>query len=59
MSDDGQPTVVSVSRLIARHHVPIFELIADPARQPEWDGNDNLVAPQPDSASGASVTRSR
>jgi hypothetical protein len=44
MSDDARPTVVSASRLIARHHVPIFELIADPARQPEWDGNDNLVA---------------
>lgn len=31
-------------------HAPadkIFELIADPARQPEWDGNDNLAqAPQ-------------
>jgi len=22
----------------------IFELIADPSRQPEWDGNDNLAA---------------
>jgi hypothetical protein len=44
MSDDGLPTVVVASCLIARHHVPIFELIADPARQPEWDGNDNLVA---------------
>lgn len=22
----------------------IFELIADPSRQPEWDGMDNLVA---------------
>lgn len=25
----------------------IFELIADPARQPEWDGNDNLAAAAP------------
>lgn len=25
----------------------IFELIADPSRQPEWDGNDNLAAAEP------------
>lgn len=31
-------------------HAPadlIFELIADPARQPEWDGNDNLLDAAP------------
>jgi uncharacterized protein YndB with AHSA1/START domain len=33
---------VSASRTIAAPSASIFELIADPARQPEWDGNDNL-----------------
>ena len=39
-----QPRVVSVSREIAAGPGPIFELIADPAAQPRWDGNDNLAA---------------
>jgi uncharacterized protein YndB with AHSA1/START domain len=34
--------VVSVGREVAARPEVIFELIADPARQPEWDGNDNL-----------------
>ncbi|MFP5021027.1 SRPBCC family protein [Pseudonocardia phyllosphaerae] len=38
-----QPTVVTSSREIAADAARIFELIADPARQPSWDGNDNLV----------------
>jgi uncharacterized protein YndB with AHSA1/START domain len=37
------PKVVSASREIAAAPGPIFELIADPAEQPRWDGNDNLV----------------
>jgi len=36
--------VVSASREIAAGPRPIFELIADPAAQPCWDGNDNLAA---------------
>jgi uncharacterized protein YndB with AHSA1/START domain len=40
--------VVSVSRRIAAPAAVIFELIADPARQPEWDGNDNLAQAAPD-----------
>lgn len=32
------------SRDVAAPAERIFELIADPARQPEWDGNDNLGA---------------
>jgi uncharacterized protein YndB with AHSA1/START domain len=36
------PRVVSASRAIAADAVTIFELIADPAQQPRWDGNDNL-----------------
>jgi len=41
------PRVVSVSREIAAGPEPIFELIADPAAQPRWDGNDNLAAAPP------------
>ena len=36
--------MVSASREIAAGPGPIFELIADPAQQPRWDGNDNLAA---------------
>lgn len=35
--------IVSASKRIAAPAATIFELIADPARQPEWDGNDNLA----------------
>ena len=38
-----QPRVVSASREIAVSADKIFELIADPAQQPRWDGNDNLA----------------
>ncbi len=38
------PRVVSASREIAAGPGTIFELIADPAAQPRWDGNDNLAA---------------
>ena len=38
------PRVVSSSREIAAGPEQIFELIADPAQQPRWDGNDNLRA---------------
>jgi len=37
------PTVVSETREIAASASRIFELIADPAQQPRWDGNDNLA----------------
>jgi len=36
--------VVSASREIAAAPERIFELIADPAAQPRWDGNDNLAS---------------
>jgi len=41
---DAPPTtrVVRASRDIAAPAAAIFELIADPAQQPRWDGNDNL-----------------
>jgi uncharacterized protein YndB with AHSA1/START domain len=35
--------VVTASRDIAAPAAEIFELIADPAQQPRWDGNDNLA----------------
>jgi uncharacterized protein YndB with AHSA1/START domain len=37
-----QPRVVTASREISANASRIFELIADPAQQPRWDGNDNL-----------------
>lgn len=39
---DEAPRTVHVSREIAADPHTIFELIADPAQQPRWDGNDNL-----------------
>jgi uncharacterized protein YndB with AHSA1/START domain len=44
MSDQADvPKVVSARREIAAGADEIFELIADPAQQPRWDGNDNLA----------------
>ena len=34
---------MSASREIAADPAVIFELIADPAQHPRWDGNDNLI----------------
>lgn len=39
--------MVSASREIMAGPDEIFELIADPARQPSWDGNDNLASAPP------------
>jgi uncharacterized protein YndB with AHSA1/START domain len=48
MADDTDvPRVVSASREIAASSDLIFELIADPAQQPRWDGNDNLAEAEP------------
>ncbi|MFD3508835.1 SRPBCC family protein [Nocardia sp. NPDC058666] len=38
-----QARVVRASRDVAASPGAIFELIADPAQQPRWDGNDNLA----------------
>jgi uncharacterized protein YndB with AHSA1/START domain len=46
-SDDEVPRVVSASREVAAGADLIFELIADPAQQPLWDGNDNLAEAAP------------
>ena len=35
--------IVSASRVVNAPADAVFELIADPARQPEWDGNGNLA----------------
>ena len=39
--------VVSASLDVAAPADRIFELIADPSRQPPWDGNDNLAEAAP------------
>ena len=44
MPEQEPQRVVSASREIAAGPERIFELIADPAQQPRWDGNDNLAA---------------
>jgi uncharacterized protein YndB with AHSA1/START domain len=46
-SDDEFRRVVSASRVVAARADVIFELIADPAHQPRWDGNDNLAEAAP------------
>jgi uncharacterized protein YndB with AHSA1/START domain len=42
-----QATVVQASRVIGAPAARIFEFIADPARQPRWDGNANLAEAAP------------
>ena len=39
-TEQEEPRVVSASREIAAGPERIFELIADPAQQPGWDGNE-------------------
>ncbi len=41
------PRIVHASRDVAASADTIFELIADPAQQPRWDGNDNLAQAKP------------
>jgi uncharacterized protein YndB with AHSA1/START domain len=43
VGDAEQPRVVSATREIAAPAETVFALIADPAEQPRWDGNDNLA----------------
>lgn len=50
---DDVPRVVSAAREIAAGADQIFELIADPAHQPRWDGNDNLAEAPPGQRVGA------
>jgi uncharacterized protein YndB with AHSA1/START domain len=46
-AEQDVPRIVRVSRDIGAGPARIFELIADPARQPAWDGNDNLAEAAP------------
>jgi uncharacterized protein YndB with AHSA1/START domain len=43
----GETRVVSAARVVRVRPEQVFDLIADPARQPEWDGNDNLGSAEP------------
>ena len=43
----GEQRVATASREVQASANQIFEMIADPSRQPEWDGNDNLAAAAP------------
>ncbi len=48
MTSHEQPRrVVTANREITASADRIFELIADPAQQPRWDGNDNLKQAAP------------
>jgi uncharacterized protein YndB with AHSA1/START domain len=47
VTDDDAPRVVSAERVVGSGAAAVFELIADPAQQPRWDGNDNLDAADP------------
>jgi uncharacterized protein YndB with AHSA1/START domain len=42
-AEQDETRTVSASREVAAPPERIFELIADPAAQPRWDGNDNLA----------------
>ncbi|MGO1285883.1 MAG: SRPBCC family protein [Brachybacterium sp.] len=46
MSQDSQ-RLITASREIAAPAAVLFDLIADPAQQPRWDGNDNLSEAEP------------
>src|SRR5690242_20806267 len=43
-AEQDTPRVVSANRGIAAGAGQIFELIADPAARPRWDGNDTLAS---------------
>jgi uncharacterized protein YndB with AHSA1/START domain len=45
--EDDICRIVTARRDIAADPAAIFELIADPAQQPRWDGNDNLSEAAP------------
>ncbi len=47
MTSGDEQRIASASREIAAPAEQIFELIADPAQQPRWDGNDNLAEAAP------------
>lgn len=44
MTSETESRVASAERVVRATPATIFELIADPAQQPPWDGNDNLAS---------------
>jgi uncharacterized protein YndB with AHSA1/START domain len=50
---DESPRIVTAARQMAASPERIFELIADPAEQPRWDGNENLKKAAPGQRVGA------
>jgi uncharacterized protein YndB with AHSA1/START domain len=53
MEPEGPETIVIATRAISASAEKIFDLIADPAIQPSWDGNNNLA----EAAAGQRVHR--
>lgn len=47
MTNVQESKIASAAREVAAPPDRIFELIADPQRQPAWDGNDNLLTADP------------
>lgn len=47
MADTEPERIVSATRAISASADRIFELIAEPSRQPSWDGNNNLASAAP------------
>ncbi|AKN18378.1 SRPBCC family protein [Mycobacterium haemophilum] len=47
MESGRSERVVSATRVISASAQRIFDLIADPSRQPSWDGNNNLASAAP------------
>ena len=47
MEPEPEERIVSATRVIAASAERIFELIAEPSRQPSWDGNNNLASSAP------------
>jgi uncharacterized protein YndB with AHSA1/START domain len=45
--EEEAPRIVTATREVAASSERIFELIADPAQQPSWDGNENLKEAPP------------
>ncbi|WP_188827088.1 SRPBCC family protein [Nocardia camponoti] len=47
MTETTVPRIVHASREIPANAAVLFDLIADPAKQPSFDGNDNLAEAAP------------
>jgi uncharacterized protein YndB with AHSA1/START domain len=47
MESEPPDRIVSATRVITASADRIFELIAEPSRQPSWDGNHNLASSEP------------